>query len=52
LTLGASAIGPVVYGLVADVWGLGIAFVAMAGSAALTVPLAPMLRRATTEGAR
>jgi MFS transporter, FSR family, fosmidomycin resistance protein len=45
LTLVASAIGPLAYGLVADGWGLEPAFFAMAASAALTVPLAPLLRR-------
>ncbi len=45
LTLVASAVGPVVYGISADVWSLETAFILMAGSAVLTVPLAPALRR-------
>ena len=45
LTLVASAVGPVLYGLSADAWGLGTAFVLMAACALLTVPLAPSLRR-------
>lgn len=45
LTLVASAAAPVVYGVAADSWGLSVTFVLLGATAALTVPLAPLLRR-------
>ena len=43
-TLGSSALSPVLYGAVADRTDLATAFALAAGTAALTVPLAPLLR--------
>jgi MFS transporter, FSR family, fosmidomycin resistance protein len=43
LTLVASAVAPVVYGVAADRWGLPVTFILLGATAALTVPLAPLL---------
>ena len=47
LTLIASAVAPVVYGVAADWWGLEAAMYLLGATAALIVPLAPLLAKRT-----